>query len=85
MKSLEIICCLFIIIFALAVAHPLPDNVLEQVEAKQNDGGILPQESVQSQVLPSPKLDPEAVMFSEEALEAIFNDTPQERELQKEE
>ncbi|XP_058049092.1 uncharacterized protein LOC131203157 [Ahaetulla prasina] len=36
MKSLEIICCLFIVIFALAVAHPLPDNVLEQAEAKED-------------------------------------------------
>ncbi|XP_070587116.1 variable charge X-linked protein 3B-like [Erythrolamprus reginae] len=35
MKSVEIICCLFIIIFALAVAHPLPDNVLEQVQDKE--------------------------------------------------
>ncbi|KAK9398696.1 hypothetical protein NXF25_013665, partial [Crotalus adamanteus] len=35
MKSVEIICCLFIVIFTLAVAHPLPDNVLEQVDANE--------------------------------------------------
>ncbi|KAM6440107.1 uncharacterized protein PHA67_022432 isoform 1-T1 [Liasis olivaceus] len=121
MKTVEIICCLFIIVFALAVSHPLHENVFGDEATKQNDGTILAQDTVEAQVLPPSELDTDsqvnqednngqkdsnfssedtkeqkralssyaydqqdsqALTFSDEALETIFNDINQEPTLQ---